>query len=237
MSPDPASIRIAVDLEDDASGVALRAAAILAAACRSSVDTRGSCAIAVSGGTTPLAMFAALADEDVPWDALGIWQVDERIAPSGHDDRGLTHLMGSLPGPGRSRVRAMPVDDIDPDDDAALAVAAAAYAAELPERFDVIHLGLGPDGHTASLVPGDAALDVRDRPVAITGPYQGRRRMTLTFPVLDGARRILWVVTGGSKADALHLLHGRDPSIPASRVAAPDQRAVVDRAAWGDEDQ
>ena len=236
MSPDPASIRITVDVEDDASGVALRAAAVLAAACRRSVDAYGSCAIAVSGGTTPRAMFAALADEDVPWESLGIWQVDERVAPSGHDDRGLTHLMGSLPGPGRARVRAMPVDDIDPDDDMALAAAAAAYAAGLPERFDLIHLGVGADGHTASLVPGDTALDVRDRLVTITGPYQGRRRMTLTFPVLDRAREILWVIQGASKADALRLLRARDPSIPASRVAAADQRAVVDRAAWGDAD-
>ncbi len=237
MSPDPAPIRIAVDVRDDASGVALRAAAVFAAACRASVDARGSCAIAVSGGETPRAMFKALADEDVPWAALGIWQVDERIAPSGHDDRGLTHLLGSLPPPGRARVRAMPVDDIDPDDDAALAAAAAAYAAELPERFDLIHLGLGPDGHTASLVPGDAALDVRDRLVTVTGPYQGRRRMTLTFPVLDGARHVLWVVQGASKADALRLLRSRDPSIPASRVAASDQLAVVDAAAWGDADR
>jgi 6-phosphogluconolactonase len=237
VSSDPASIRIAADVEDDASGVALRAAAVLAAACRASVDARGTCAIAVSGGTTPRAMFAALADEDVPWEAVGIWQVDERVAPTGHDDRGLTHLLGSLPPRGLPRVRAMPVDDIDPDDETALAAAAEAYAAELPEGFDLIHLGLGPDGHTASLVPGDAALDVRDRRVAITGPYQGRRRMTLTFPVLDRARHILWVVAGGSKADALRMLRSRDPSIPASHVAAPDQRAVVDRAAWGDADQ
>jgi 6-phosphogluconolactonase len=234
VSPDPAAIRIAVDVEDDATGVARRAAAILAAVCRASVQARGSCAIALSGGTTPWAMLGALADEDVPWGALGIWQVDERIAPSGHDDRGLTHLLPSLPAPGRARVRAMPVDDIDPDDDEALATAAAAYAAELPERFDLIHLGLGTDGHTASLVPGDAALEVRDRPVAITGPYQGRRRMTLTFPVLDRARHILWVATGASKAEALRLLRSRDPSIPASRVDAPDQLAVIDRAAGGD---
>ena len=234
MSSDPATIRIAVDVEDDAGGVARRAAAVLAAACRASVDARGSCSIAVSGGTTPWAMLAALADEDVPWAALGIWQVDERIAPSGHDDRGLTHLRASLPTQGRTRVRAMPVDDLDPDDEPALAAAAAAYEAELPEQFDLIHLGLGADGHTASLVPGDAALDVRNRGVTITGPYQGRRRMTLTFPVLDRAREILWVATGASKAAPLGLLCARDPSIPASRVAAPDQRAVVDRAAWGD---
>ena len=237
MSPDPATIRIAVDVEEDAAGVARRAAAVLAAACRASVRARGSCAVAVSGGTTPLAMFGALAEEDVPWAALAIWQADERVAPSGHDDRGLTHLVGSLPAPGRACVRAMPVDDIDPDDDAALAAAAAAYAAELPERFDLIHLGLGPDGHTASLVPGDAALEVRDRLVTITGPYQGRRRMTLTYPALDRARHILWLATGASKADALRLLRSRDPSIPASRVAAPDQLAVVDHAASGDADR
>jgi 6-phosphogluconolactonase len=234
VSPDPATIRIAVDVEDDATGVARRAAAILAAACRASVTARGSCAIAVSGGTTPWVMFGALANEDVPWAALGIWQVDERIAPSGHDDRGLTHLVGALPAPGRARVHAMPVDDLDPDEDGALEAAAAAYAAELPERFDLIHLGLGADGHTASLVPGDAALEVRDRPVAITAAYQGRRRMTLAFPVLDRARHILWVATGASKAEPLRLLRARDPSIPASRVAAFDQLAVVDRAASGD---
>ncbi len=234
MSRDPATIRIAVDVEDDAAGVARRAAAVLAAASRASVDARGSCAIAVSGGTTPWAMLGALADEDVPWAALGIWQVDERIAPSGHDDRGLTHLLPSLPAPGRECVHAMPVDDVDPGDDEALAAAAAAYAGELPERFDLIHLGLGADGHTASLVSGDAALEVRDRLVTITGPYQGRRRMTLTFPVLDRARHILWVAAGASKAEPLRLLRSRDPSIPASRVAATDQLAVVDQAAWGD---
>jgi len=236
VSPDPATIRIAVDVEDDATGVARRAAAIVAAACRASVHARGSCAIAVSGGTTPWMMFEALADEDVPWDALGLWQVDERFAPQGHDDRGLTHLLAALPAPGRARVHAMPVDDLDPGDDEALAAAAAAYAAELPERFDLIHLGLGADGHTASLVPGDAALEVRDRLVTITGLYQRRRRMTFTYPVLDRARHILWVATGASKAYALRLLRARDASIPASRVAAPDQLAVLDRAAWGDAD-
>ena len=158
--------------------------------------------------------------------------MDERIAPLDDDARGLAHLIAALPEPGRSRIQPMPVDGIDPADDAALAEAAAAYAADLPERFDLIHLGLGADGHTASLVPGDAALDVRDRDVAITGTYQGRRRMTLTFPVLDRARQILWVATGASKTPALRSLLERDPSVPAARVAAPMQRAIVDSAAW-----
>jgi 6-phosphogluconolactonase len=233
VTPRSASVRIAVDVEDDASGVARRAAAVLAAACRASVDARGSCAIAVSGGATPLAMFGALANEDVPWEAVGIWQVDERIAPAGHDDRGRTHLLASLPEPGRARVRAMPVDDIDPGDDAALAAAAAAYEAELPERFDFIHLGLGPDGHTASLVPGDPVVDVTDRDVALTGVYQARRRMTLTYPVLDRARRILWLVTGDDKRDALRRLREGDTSIPGGRVSRDRALVVADAAAAG----
>jgi 6-phosphogluconolactonase len=101
----------------------------------------------------------------------------------------------------------------------------------LPPRFDLIHLGLGADGHTASLVPGDAAVEARDRDVAVAGTYQGRRRITVTLPVLDRARRILWIVTGSDKARALALLLARDPSIPASLVAAPDQLAIVDRSA------
>ncbi|MEP6757860.1 MAG: 6-phosphogluconolactonase [Actinomycetota bacterium] len=233
---DPASVRISVDVRDDAPRAARRAAALLATACRDSVRARGSCEIAVSGGTTPWAMFAALADEDVPWSALGIWQVDERIAPRGHEDRGLTHLLGSLPEEGRPHVRPMPVDEVDPGDDAALEAAARTYAATLPERFDVVHLGLGADGHTASLVPGDPVLDVADRDVASTDPYQGRRRMTLTFPALDRARQILWVATGASKARPVRMLVQRDQSIPASRVAAGVQDAVVDRAAAGPSD-
>ncbi len=233
MRPDPASVRISIDVQADPEQVARRGASLLAAACRAGADERGSCAIAVSGGTTPWAMFAALADEDVPWQAVRIWQVDERIAPLDDDARGLAHLNAALPVPGRSRIQPMPVDGIDPADDAALAEAAAAYAADLPERFDLIHLGLGADGHTASLVPGDAALDVQDRDVAITGTYRGRRRMTLTFPVLDRARQILWVATGASKSPALRSLLERDPSVPAARVAAPTQRAIVDSAAWG----
>jgi 6-phosphogluconolactonase len=223
---------VRVEVEEDAPAVARRGAAVIADAARHAVGARGSCALAVSGGRTPLAMFAALVNEDVPWPSVGIWQVDERIAPRGHEDRGLTHLTTSLPTEALDRVHPMPVDDLDPADDDACVVAAAAYATGLPATFDLIHLGLGDDGHTASLVPGDPVLEVSDRDVAITGGvFRGRRRMTLTLPSLDRGRRVLWIVTGADKAPPFARLVAHDRTIPAGRVAATDQLAIVDRAA------
>src|SRR5262249_30344293 len=154
----------------------------------------GRFAFAVSGGRTPWAMFSDLADEDVPWDAIDLYQVDERIAPLGDPDRNLTQLEASLPG--RPAIHPMPVEDTDPD------AAAARYAAELPGRFDLVHIGLGPDGHTASLVPGDPVLDVTDRAVALTAEYNGRRRMTLTYAALARADEVMWLVGGSDKVDA-----------------------------------
>jgi 6-phosphogluconolactonase len=202
-------------------------AAVLAAAARDAVAARGTAAIAVSAGRTPWRMIALLGEEDVPWTELGIWQVDERVAPRDHDDRGLKHLLAALPHP--VHVAAMPVDG----DESTLEAHAAAYAAGLPARFDLVHLGLGADGHTASLVPGDPVLDVHDRDVAISGPYQGRLRMTLTFPVLNRARAAMFLVTGEEKAEAVRKLLARDTSIPAARVQTPEQLVIVDRAAAG----
>ena len=225
------TVTVHVEVEDGAAGVARRGAKEIASDAHKAVDARGSFTIAVSGGSTPWAMFAALADEDVPWGATGIWQVDERIAPRDHNDRGLTHLERALPPAALAAVHPMQVDDLDPSDDDACEAASAAYAAGLPPAFDLIHLGLGDDGHTASLVPGDAVLDVHDRDVAITGVYRGRRRMTLTFPVLDRARQILWIATGANKAEPLRTLLARDTTSPAARVAAPNPLAIVDREA------
>ncbi len=221
---------VAVRLEalPDAAAAARRGAELIATAAREAVAERGTCAIAVSGGTTPWRMFAALGDLDVPWDDLGIWQVDERLAPRNHEDRGLTHLVASLPR--SARVHEMPVDG-DAD---GLDARAATYAAGLPARFDLVHLGLGDDGHTASLVPGDPVLDVHDRDVAITATYRGWRRMTLTFPALDRARCVFFLVTGAEKAGPLGKLLARDPSIPAARVRASEQHAIVDRSAVGE---
>ena len=181
--------------------------------------------LALSGGSIAADLSHALADEDIPWERIDVFQVDERIAPPGHPDRNLTGLISELPAGARQDLRAMPVEEDDPD------AAAARYAASLPPSLDLVHLGLGPDGHTASLLPGDPVLDVRDRLVAVTREYEGRRRMTLTYPALDAAREVVWLVAGASKRDALAKLLARDESIPAARVAAARQLVVADAAA------
>lgn len=172
-------------------------------------------------------MFGELALTDFPWSQTTIYQVDERIAPAGSHDRNLTLQEESLSAVAFADLRPMPVDSSD------LEAAAALYAGSLPERFDLIHLGLGPDGHTASLVPGDPVLDVADRDVALTNPYMGLHRMTLTYPVLDRARALLWLVAGAEKADALRRLREHDESIPAGRVTADRALVIADLAAAG----
>ncbi len=226
-----------IEVFGDADSVARAAATLVAAEARAAVEARGCFAFAVSGGHTPWQMLRALAQESVPWERVHLFQVDERVAPSGHPDRNLTHLRESLlahaplpPG----QVYAMPVEELD------LAVAAARYAETLraiagsPPVLDLVHLGLGPDGHTASLVPGDPVLAVGARDVAPTGEYQGRRRLTLTYPMVDRARRILWMVTGGDKGAMLARLHAADRSIPAGRVAQERAILLADRAAAGE---
>jgi 6-phosphogluconolactonase/glucosamine-6-phosphate isomerase/deaminase len=171
-------------------------------------------------------MFAELA-ERLDWERVTIFQVDERVAPDGDADRNLTHLLRSLPPTAAGRVQAMPVDADDLD------VAVAEYATLVPDALDVVHLGLGADGHAASLLPGDPVLDVTDRDVALTGLYQGRRRMTLTYRVLDRARCLLWLVTGEDKVDALRRLRAADASIPAGRIQSGNAVVLADTAAWG----
>jgi 6-phosphogluconolactonase len=219
-------VSLEVEILPDADAVAERGAEIVAAAAEAAVGLHDRFTIAVSGGHTPWAMFRALSGR-LPWEKVTIFQVDERVAPDGHPDRNLTQLERSLPSGGVADIRPMPVTAHDLD------AAAAAYAAGLPEAFDLVHLGIGPDGHTASLVPGDPVLDVSDREVALTGEYQGRRRMTLTYPVLNSSRRILWLVTGADKADALARLRAADPSIPAGRVSAEHGVLLADASATG----
>ncbi|MFN8160783.1 MAG: 6-phosphogluconolactonase [Solirubrobacterales bacterium] len=219
-----------MDVEEvvDADAAAARAAELIAEAGREAVAARGSFSVAVSGGRTPWRMLAILAGADMPWEQTTVFQVDERVAEPGSRDRNLTHLLLALPLERHSAIRPMPVTGTDLD------AAAAQYASDLPERLDLVHLGLGPDGHTASLVPGDAALDVADRTVAMTASaYQGHRRMTLTYPALDLARRILWLVTGAEKRDALERLLAADPSIPAGRVRNDEMLLVADAGAAG----
>lgn len=221
----------------DAEAAARRAAGVIAADARAAVAARGRFVMAVSGGRTPWVMLRDLAGEEVPWSGVHVVQVDERVAPAGDPDRNLTHLQESLlshaplpPG----QIHAMPVEAGD------LEAGAAAYARVLegiagtPAVLDLAHLGLGPDGHTASLVPGDPVLAVTDRDVALTGVYLGRRRMTLTYPVLNRARRVLWLATGAEKVAMLPRLLSGDPSIPAGRVARDNALVVADRAAKGE---
>ena len=217
-------------IEPDAESAASRATEILAEAVRDAVGERGRSTLALSGGNAPLRMFELLADEDLPWGRAEIFQVDERIAAPGSPERNLTHLVAMLPIERQGVLRPMPVTSRD------LEAAAREYEGQLPERLDIVHLGLGPDGHTASLVPGDPVLEVRDRRVALTDrPYQGHRRMTLTYPALAAARRIFWLVTGADKREALRRLLEGDKSIPAGRVENDDMTLLADRAALGEE--
>src|SRR2546422_492073 len=205
-----------IEIFPDADAVARKAAEIIAAEARAAVKARGRFIVAVSGGHTPWQMLRALANEDVPWESVSVVQVDERVAPAGDPDRNLTHLYQSLleHAPLRpEQIYAMPVEAPD------LESATERYAETLkkiagsPPTLDLVHLGLGPDGHTASLVPGDPVLNVTDGDVAVTGVYQGRRRMTLTYPIINRARRILWLVTGNEKAGMLLRLSQGDPPI------------------------
>ena len=181
----------------------------------------------MSGGRSPWAMLAILGElEEMPWAETELFQVDERIASPGSEDRNLTHLVLGLSMDHQSALRPMPVTQRDLD------AAAHEYESSLPERLDLVHLGLGPDGHTASLVPGDPVLEVDDRRVALTeNAYQGHRRMTLTYPALAEARQIVWLVTGEEKRDPLPKLLAADPSIPAGRVRNESMTVVADEAA------
>jgi 6-phosphogluconolactonase len=223
-----------IDVLADADSVAREAADIIAREARAAVAARGSFVMAVSGGRTPWMMLRVLSGQDTPWDKVHLVQVDERVAPAGHPDRNLTHLYDSLlkQAPlAADRIHAMPVESSD------LEAAAIQYAVTLqglagsPPVLDLVHLGLGPDGHTASLVPGDPALNVTEADVALTGIYQGRRRMTLTYPIINRARSILWLVTGSEKAAMLIRLRDGDRSIPAGMVRREQALVLADRAA------
>jgi 6-phosphogluconolactonase len=226
-----------IEVLADPDAVAARAAALIAEEARTAVAQRKRFVMAVSGGHTPWIMLRVLAgQEHVPWNNMHVFQVDERVAPQGDADRNFTHLRASLleraPLP-PAQVYPMPVEDTD------LGAAAKRYAMKLgeiagsPPTLDLVHLGLGPDGHTASLVPGDAVLGNTDMTVALTGEYQGRRRMTLTYPVLNDARHILWVVTGSDKARILARLQAGDHEIPAGRVRQNNALILADLAAAG----
>jgi 6-phosphogluconolactonase len=207
----------------DAEAAAVEAARLVEAAASAAIADRGRFNFAVSGGKTPWRMLELLAESDLNWTRTSLFQVDERIAPTGSMQRNLTHLVLTLPLVCQAAIRPMPVGADD------LATAASGYEYSLPDRFDLVHLGLGPDGHTASLVPGDPILEVADRQVAITtGDYQGTRRMSLTYKALNRARQIMFLITGEGKEDALSKLVEGDPGIPAGRIENPNVTLITD---------
>jgi 6-phosphogluconolactonase len=214
----------------DERAAARRAAELIAAAGRAAVDERGFFAMAMSGGRSPWAMLATLGTMDeMPWAETELFQVDERIAAPGSEERNLTHLVLGISLGHQASLRPMSVTQRD------LEAAAREYESSLPERLDLVHLGLGPDGHTASLVPGDPVLEITDRRVALTETaYQGHRRMTLTYPALAEARGIVWLVTGAEKRETLAKLLAGDRSIPAGRVENANMTIVADQAAAGE---
>jgi 6-phosphogluconolactonase len=216
-----------LEVLDDAEAVHRHGAELIAEAARAAIEDRERCGLAVSGGRDPWPMFSQLEDHLLDWSSIDVFQVDERVAPPGSDERNLTHLIESLSIGAQGSIRPMPVDDDDLD------AAADRYAGSLPGALDLAHLGLGPDGHTASLVPGDPVLEVRDLRVAVTaGEYEGVRRMTLTYPELGRVRMLLWVVTGEEKVDALRKLIDQDPSTPSGRVRPGGESLILaDRAA------
>jgi 6-phosphogluconolactonase len=223
-----------IEVFADSESVAREAALIIASDAQAAVAERGRFIMAVSGGHTPWIMLRALAGDEAPWANVHLVQVDERVAPAGDPVRNLTHLYESLlehaPLP-REQIYAMPVESADLEEAAKQYAKTLASIAGLPPVLDLVHLGLGPDGHTASLVPGDPVLQITDAEVAVTGVYQGTRRMTLTYPVLNRARRVLWLVTGSEKTGMLRRLRDGDPSIPGGRVNPERALVLADRAA------
>jgi 6-phosphogluconolactonase len=224
---------VEIEVLDDPDAVAKRAAVAIADNGREAIAARGRFLMAVSGGRTPWIMLRELAGKQLPWDKVHIFQVDERVAPTGDPDRNLTHLRESLlehaPLP-EQNLHPMPVEEADLESGAAQYAKTLQQIAGNPAVLDLVHLGMGPDGHTASLIPGDAVLNVADRDVATTGVYQGRRRMTLTYPILNRAHRILWLITGADKKAALQKMRAADPSIPAGKIRQYQALVLVDKS-------
>lgn len=197
----------------DPAAVAARTADVIAGALASG----GS--LALSGGSTPVAMYGLLADRALPWADIAVYQVDERLVGPADPARNWLAIESSLMSLTAAEPHPMPLDG-------------GHYA--VPDTFDVIHLGLGDDGHTASLVPGDPVLAVDDRDVATTQAYQGNRRLTLTARAINRADLIVWQVVGAGKHDALQRLLDGDTSIPAGLVRRhPNVLVIADEAVVG----
>ncbi len=227
-----------VEVLPDGEALAVRAVEHVVLAATQAIDERGLFVWAVSGGSTPRRMLELLSERlDLDWSRTHLFQVDERIAPDGSQDRNASMLNASLlteqflANNSPAGVHLMPVTNSDVD------AAAEKYSqlmdahAGSPVVFDLVQLGLGTDGHTASLIPGDPILDEIDTDVAVTGDYQGRQRMSFTWPVLDRAKQLLWVIGGESKREAVRLFLDNDPSIPGTLPTQARSTVLLDEAA------
>lgn len=226
-----------LQIAKDADTAAGQAAEFIAEQGREAIKNRGKFLLALSGGQTAVFLLNQLAAQDLAWAQLSVFQVDERVAPEGSPGRNLTDLQKALVVNGKlpaSQLYPMPVNDKD------LSAAALQYANTLeqlcgsPPIFDLVHLGLGADGHTASLVPGDPVLKITDEDVAVTNPYLGLRRMTLTYPIINRSRSILWLATGAQKASVLARLNNGDNTIPAGRINQEHAVIFTDQPASAD---
>lgn len=207
----------------DPARLAERAADVFATAITSSVDARGRCLVGVSGGSTPIPFFNALAARKLPWSKVTLIQVDERIAPDGSPLRNLTEQRKAFGPLADLNWLTLPVHD---PENLGPFVAELVRLGGQPPVLDVVHLGLGSDGHTASLVPGDPLVKERFAFVGQTGVYQGTERLSLTRAVLERARLLVYLVTGADKAEALTRLNNADPSIPAGLIQ-PRQSVII----------
>jgi 6-phosphogluconolactonase len=234
VNPVSGGVRLAAHVFPDADAASRAAAGLIADTARHALQRQDHFLLALSGGRTPGRMFNHLAAQELPWRRVHLFQADERVAPAGAGERSYTNLQLNLLMQARRpepEVHPMPVEMAD------LAAAARTYGALLaqlggrPPVLDLVHLGLGADGHAASLVPDDSVLEVQDRDVAITGLYQGRCRMTLTFPLINRAKSVLWLVTGSEKAEMLARLCAGDASVPAGRIQRRQAVIFADEAA------
>ena len=216
---------IALEVVADPAAAARRVGSLVAERARRAAESQGRFGVALSKVAPGL--IDALVAGAPAWAALDVFQADEQVSPAGSSDRNLTAILSALPPEAVDSLRPMPVEAPDLDD------AARLYESELPDPVDLVHLGLGLDGHTASLLPGDPVLAVDDRLVAVTEEHEGFRRMTLTYPGLDAARELVWLVTGEAKREVLARLLAGDDSIPAGRISNPHQLVVADAAAAG----
>lgn len=222
------------EIYSTAEEVAAQAAKYIEEKIRAGILEKGQFSLAISGGRTPWEMMKILVKAKLRWEKVNIFQVDEREAPDGHPDRNLTQLFQSLEGSGiLTRVNIFPMHTVADD----LSAETEKYSKIIHQVtgegiLDLVHLGLGSDGHTASLIPGDPVCEVTDRDIALTEqPYQGRKRMTMTYPLINRAKEIVWIVTGKEKAEMLKRLQNQDPGIPAGRINPANSLILADEAA------